>query len=73
MEMFQCQLSLITLLIAYRQSFRMFIKGECTRNADAGLDWRSDVYERKETGGLTLSFIVITEVLEQRRHLRRPQ
>lgn len=29
----------------------MFIKGECTGNAAASPDWRSAVYQRKETGG----------------------
>ena len=51
--MFQCQLSLITMLIAYRQSSLMFIKGECTGNAASSPDWRSAVYQRKETGELS--------------------
>lgn len=46
------------MLIAHRQSSLMFIKGECTGNAAASPDWRSAVYQRKETDKALINHLI---------------
>ena len=69
--MFQWQFSLVVIFVTYRQSWSALVKGHCTAIEVDDSDWRFAVFERKETGRLTVSYLLPGDITQRRRRRER--